>query len=242
MSGDGRNMKEALYTLVKAIVRELRYRNLRIPILNPPISRKIFQQLWRKEYERPEISAILSLLRDGDRVLELGSGLGIVSSVVAKSKPGIVVRSYEGNPDLLDFIARVHSMNGITNVEVRNEILLPNPAGPTMESLTHRSFAQSSIMAHGAVTKRVQVACSDINSVLSEFRPDVFVCDIEGGEELLFDGINLNGVRVVVIELHPTMISREAVKRLYDTCASAGLYPRVEHSTAAVVAFDRVDV
>ncbi|OYX18252.1 MAG: hypothetical protein B7Z04_12800 [Rhodobacterales bacterium 32-66-9] len=235
-------MKEAIYSAVRKVVRELRYRSLRIPVVSPPISRKIFQQLWRGNYENPEISAILNLLRDGDRVLELGSGLGIVSSLTSRARPGIVVRSYEGNPDLLPFIAQVHAMNEIRNVDVRNEILLPNPSSSTIEFLTHRSFAESSIMSHGAVTRRVQVPCLDINTVLSEFRPDVFVCDIEGGEELLFDGIELNGVRVVVIELHPAAISRIATKRLFDTCASAGLYPRVEFSSAHVVAFERVDV
>lgn len=233
-------MKETIYGIVRRVFRELHYRGLRIPVVNPPISRKIFQQLWRKDYEQPEISAIMRLLHDGDRVLELGSGLGIVSSLTARARPDVKVRSYEGNPDLLPFIAQVHAKNGIKNVEVRNEILMPNPSAPTMEFLTHRSFAESSVLDHGAVTKRVQVPCTDINGVIAEFRPDVFVCDIEGGEELLFDGMDLRGVRVLVIELHPVVISRMAVKRIFDTCAAAGLYPRVEYSSAQVVAFERV--
>jgi FkbM family methyltransferase len=234
-------MKEAIYAIVRRIFSELRYRDLRVPVINPPVGRKIFQQIWRKDYEVPEISAILKLLKDGDRVLELGAGLGVVSSLTARARPGVMVRSYEGNPDLLPYISEMHRRNGVENVDLRNEILLPNPQTPTREFLTHRSFAESSILSHGAVMKRVQVPCRDINEVLAEFRPDVFVCDIEGGEELLFDGVRLDGIRAVVIELHPTVISRAAVKRVYDTCAAANLYARPELSSANVVAFERMD-
>lgn len=234
-------IKAYIYRAVKLVFRRLHYRGLRIPIEDPPISRKIFQQIWRKKYEVPEITAILALVRVGDRVLELGSGLGIVSSLTARAAEGVKVRSYEGNPDLIPFITNLHQLNGVRNVELRNEILLPNPVAPTIEFLTHRSFAESSILSHGAIVRRVQVPCSDFNVAVAEFRPDIFVCDIEGGEELLFKDVRLEGIRAVIIELHPAVISREAIKRVYDTCAAAGLYARPELSSANVVAFERIE-
>lgn len=235
-----KKMKEALYSVVRRTLKKVRYRGLYIPIENPPISRKIFQQLWRSDYEVPELTAILALLRDGDRVLELGSGLGVVSALTSLARKDLTIRSYEGNPELLPFIARMHALNGITRVEVRNEILLPNPTTDTVEFLTHRSFAESSIREHDAVTRRIAVSCRDVNEAMAEFRPDVLICDIEGGEEFLFQGIRLNDLRVLVIELHPKLMPRQAVKAVYDTCFAAGLYPHVEVSTATVVAFERV--
>ena len=233
-------MKDMIYNLVRRIVPNVRYRGLKIPIANPPISRKIFKQLVRQSYEVPELAAIFGLLRDGDRMLELGTGLGVVSGLASRFRKDVVVRSYEGNPDLISFISNMHLLNAIEKIDLRNEILLPNPTTMAVEFLTHRSFAESSIVEHGAIVQRVQVPCRDINSVLAEFRPDLFVCDIEGGESRVFDGIQLQGIRAVVIELHPAVIDRLAIKRVYDCCAAAGLYPRVELSSATVVAFERV--
>ena len=42
-----------------------------------------------------------------------------------------------------------------------------------------------------------------IRALVEKQRPTVIICDIDGGELGLFDGIDLSSVRAPVIELHP---------------------------------------
>ncbi|SFS90320.1 hypothetical protein SAMN04488040_2343 [Sulfitobacter marinus] len=48
------------------------------------------------------------------------------------------------------------------------------------------------------------------------------------------------GLRTLVLELHPNVISRAAMKRISEACVTPNLYPRVELSTRQVIAFKRI--
>lgn len=234
-------LKDLVYEYFRTLKTTVHYRGITIPTGNPPISRKIFKQLAMGRYEVPELTAIEGLLRRGDRVLELGSGLGIVSALTSRMQPDIEIWTFEANPDLVDFITEVHRQNTIRNVRLRNAVLMPAPSASTVDFYIHRSFAESSLVPHNAVVRVAQIPCEDLNFVLRDFQPDLLVCDIEGGEERIFDGLDLTGLRGLVIELHPTVISRQSVKRIYDACAAASLYPRVELCSGTVVAFESVE-
>ncbi len=52
---------------------------------------------------------------------------------------------------------------------------------------------------------------------------------------------DLSTLRALVLEVHPSMMSRKGMKDIFDACLDAGLYPRVELSSEQVVAFERID-
>ena len=219
----------------------LSFRNLKVPVKGEHVSRTVWKHLWKGGYERPEIEAGLALIRPGDKVLELGTGMGIVSGVLAKSDASIKIKTYEANPSLASAINDLHKANGITNVETHNKVLLP----PGMDQSTvtfnlHENFTEGSIEDVASVGS-TEVEVEDFQAVFDAFLPDVMVCDIEGGEARLFEDISLNGLRALVIELHPEIVSRSDIKRVYDVCLAAGLYPRVELSDLQVEVFERVD-
>lgn len=220
----------------------VRFRGLKVPVTGTHVSRSVLKHLWKGGYERPEIDALQAMLRDGDRVLELGTGMGVMSGVLAKANPGVSFRGFEANPALMSPIAELHRINGITNVTVVNAVLLPDPEHETVRFNLHANFTESSLMSEIKTTAGVDVPVQDFCAELATFRPDILVCDIEGGEEALFRGISLAGLRGVVIELHPQLVTRAGIKQIYATCAEAGLYPRVEWSSQTVVAFERVPV
>ena len=201
----------------------------------------ILDTLWKGVYENPEIDALLAMIRPNDRILELGTGMGVMSGVVAKANPGASFRAFEANTALLAPIAQLHAMNGIENITVTNAVLLPNPTVSSIRFNLHANFTESSLLAGIESDAGVDVPVMDFCVVLAEFRPDILVRDIEGGEAELFEGVSLQGLRGLVIELHPNLISRTAVRQIFDTCAEAGLYPRVEWSDLTVIAFERVE-
>lgn len=224
----------------RALRPALNFRGINVPVTGDHVSRTVWKHIWKGGYERPEIEALLGLMRDGDRILELGTGMGIVSGVAATARPSVQIEAYEANPALIPAIHKLHQMNGISNVTVNNAILLPTDDTTPIRFNLHRNFTESSIS--DAIESRdfVEVERRDFRRVLADFQPDILVCDIEGGEEELFKGVALKGLRALIIELHPKIISREATRRIYDLCAEAGLYPRIELSAQQVVAFERI--
>ena len=218
----------------------LRFRNLVVPVDGPHISPTVFKHLWKGGYEKPEIDALSALLCENDRVLELGAGMGIVSGVVAQHKKNLSFQSYEANPDLIRPIKHLHKLNGIVNIDVRNEILLPTSDATPIRFNIHENFTESSLNENVQSESSVEVPVRDFRKVLEEFAPNILVCDIEGAEAELFQDVDLSGLRALVIELHPRLISRQATKKIYDLCMQAGLYPRVELSSHQVVAFEQV--
>ncbi|WIY25977.1 FkbM family methyltransferase [Parasedimentitalea psychrophila] len=215
---------------------------LTVPLEGDHITRPIFDQLSWVGYETPEIEALLALVRSGDRILEAGVGLGVVSALAAKHFPDAKIRSYEANPMLIAPIQDLYRRNGLTTIDLRNEILVRGVAGDSHRTFyIHESFAESSLLEpEGGAASVVSVPTENFEHVLSEFAPDVLVIDIEGGEEELLCAVDLTEIRVLVLELHPKVVSRQGIKEIYDSCAAAGLYPRCDLSTGNVVAFEKV--
>lgn len=199
-----------------------------------------FKFVYRGDYEGPEVRALLGLVRKGDRLLELGGGLGIVSGVAANAADNAPLLIFEANPRLIPHIRTLHRLNGLTNAEIRNQLVLPRvePQGRTF--FVHNSFGASSIVEHDKVAERVKVPVVAFADVVAEFRPDVLICDIEGAEAELFDGIDLSTFRAAVIEVHPAIVPPDRMKRIFETCLSSGLSPRVDLFGGTVVAFERV--
>lgn len=198
-----------------------------------------FKFVYRGDYEGPEVRALLGLVRKGDRLLELGGGLGIVSGVAAKAAGNAPLLIFEPNSKLIPHIKTLHALNNLTHAEIRNQVVLPQgtPKGRTF--FVHSSFGASSIVEHKKVAETVEIPVAAFADVVAEFRPDVLICDIEGAEAELFDGIDLSTFRAAVIEVHPTIVPPAKMARVFETCLSAGLAPRVDLFGGTVIAFER---
>ncbi len=201
----------------------------------------IYKQIARNDYESPELDAAQGMILDGDRVLELGTGLGIVSGLISRMAHGLKIESFEANPTLLTAIQTLHSLNGISNVHVRNAMLEPSPTQQTRTFHVHKYFAEGSIYATDQSQNAIEVPVLDINTEIHRFQPTVLICDIEGAEDIVIPGCDLSGIRALVLELHPKVVSRQGIKAIFDACAAAQLYPRVELSSQQVIAFEKIN-
>lgn len=219
--------------------RELRFRGVRVPMQGFSISLPVWKRLFRGDYEKPEVDAVLALLRDGDRVMELGGGLGVVSGVAMAARRSVALRTFDGNPEMVSRIRALHALNNFNDCEARHEIVLSNPTKPSMTFHLHQSFAESSLAPLDNPAGAVEVPVVAFADVVTRFAPDMLICDIEGAEADLFNGIDLSAFRAVVIELHPALIPAEAIARIFSTCIDAGLAPRIDLAAGTVVAFER---
>jgi FkbM family methyltransferase len=196
-------------------------------------------ELWRALtegwYENDEVDQILAVLRPGDTVLELGAGIGFISTIIAR-QPGIArVVALEANPQLLPIAERTCLENGV-RVELVNAAVAPLEG--EIEFFLHPEFWASSTLPRPH-SRPTRVPSRSLASLLAEIRPQVLVVDIEGGEASLFEAVSLEGVRMVVMELHPDVTGLEGVSRAFAAMGAAGLAYDPGPSRGQTVVFAR---
>ena len=109
-------------------------------------------------YERKECDAVMRMVQDDDVVLELGGGIGYMSTLIATHKKVRTVHTYEANPTLIPYIRSVHEANEVTNVTVHNALLADGPGEP-VPFYVRQNFLGSSESVDAAAGDDRRSAC-----------------------------------------------------------------------------------
>lgn len=193
-------------------------------------------------YERKECDAVMRVVREGDTVLELGAGIGYMSTLLVSQAKAQKVVSYEANPTLIDYIASVHAANDVSHrTEVRNALLTPEGGDP-VPFYIRKNFLASSMdgsVEQQGIIDTAMIPQHAIAPVLAEVKPDVLVCDIEGAEAEVLAAGDWSCLRAAIIELHPQWIGQSGVQAVFDTMHRAGLTYFPKASEQKVVTFRR---
>jgi FkbM family methyltransferase len=207
---------------------------------SPFLNAKRIERINAGKYEGQEIHGALHLVRPGDHVLELGAGLGIVGSVVAKTcKPAKMV-AYEANPALIDTINETYKINRLkSRIQVKNEVLLSQPDRPaTLPFAVHNSYLGSSLLGDNDRAKQVvDVPTASFNDVVKGLKPHVILMDIEGGElEVLkyADFGAMPQLRGIVIEFHPDQYQVVGMRQCKNILRDAG-FERIDDLSTRTV-------
>lgn len=171
------------------------YNGIKIPP-SPFLTDAQLKLMSEGHYQSDEIAGALRVVRPGDRVLEIGAGLGVIGAAIAKGANPEKVLSFEANPDLMPHITALYHLNSLDDImEIQNEIPLANADGPG-----HTSF----------------------DMVRDSFRPDVLIVKMAGGELDFLNHANLAGVRAIVVEYHPRVYGKHGAKICKDALRRAG--------------------
>lgn len=197
-------------------------------------------------YEGRETFAVKRHIVAGDRVLELGSGVGYVSMQIASRIGGENLLTVEANPKMTPVVEKNLAANLIEGVTVINAAVVPDSfaADHVTFHMTAAFWASSlnPVMAKKwKSTKSVDVPAVKIGELMQEHRPSVVMMDIEGGEQGLFDTPLPDHVRLVVIELHPRLYPEQVIKQIFDQMSASGLIYWPYGSHGQVVVFKRLD-
>jgi len=216
------------------------YRGVVLPLL-PIISEKIVKAIRDGSYERNEAEQIERIIETNERVIEIGVGLGFISTLVLKNHKTEAFLGFEANPQLMEPIMTVFQLNGVHG-EVVNGVLNHDPAVKEMDFYLRDDFWASSLQAEPwAYNQVISVATILFDSVVEKFRPTLVICDIEGGELELFREASLIGVKKVYMEIHQEVIGRQGVRRLFDIMSEKGFHYDQSHSSGSVILFSHVD-
>lgn len=219
----------------------LRSRGMRFPKHPQITTGRIRGSLRENTYEAKECDAVMRVVRAGDTVLELGGGIGYMSTLVACKKNIAHVHTFEANPALIPYIQSVHAANDVTNATIHNA-LLSEEAGDPVDFFVRQNFLASSMdgsVEQDSIIETHKIEQRSVHKVLADTKPDVLICDIEGAEAHLLPAGDWSGLRAAIIELHPQWIGQKGVQAVFDCMHEAGLsyFPKASH--AKVVTFKK---
>ncbi len=168
-------------------------------------------------YEAQELRALAGALRPGDVVLELGSGIGLLSAWCAQRVGGDRVHTFEANPGLEGHLRRTYELNA---VQPRLQIGMLAEREGEQDFYVHDAFWASSAQADARARRVVRVPTHALNEVIRRVDPSLLVMDIEGGEFPLMQFVDLHHVTRVVAEIHERLLGREKtdwmMRRFHD--------------------------
>lgn len=207
-----------------------------IPIVPGIFSEAITQSVQSGRYEEHEASLLDALIQPSEVILEIGAGCGFISTYCAKNPHAQRVFCVEANPNMIDVIKLTHEINGV-DVTIFNEIL--GKVDGETDFFVHQDFWASG--THSFLGKPIKVKTTSFQSRLNQIRPTMLIVDIEGGEEALFEDVDLTGVKKIMLELHQPTIGRRGMKKVFDLLSAQNFHYEVWHSFYTVVTFSHVD-
>lgn len=169
----------------------------------------ILTALASGEYEAPEARIVGSALEPADRVLELGTGLGLLSTLCARTIGSDRVDSFEANPALRPVILKNYSLNGVSP---RLHTTLLSDRDGEIRFYVMKDFWSSSTVRRHPRAHEIVVPTRSFNDELDRIRPTFLIIDIEGGELDWIRHARVDGVSKVCIELHPHVIGEAGAK------------------------------
>ncbi len=201
--------------------------------------------LSRGWYEREEIDLIRAALGPGDRVLELGAGLGVTSMVAARKVGADCLVSFEANPLLLPIIRDNAQRNGLS-LTVENRVLLPARQAATRQHVRFRAtddfWTGHVIPDSEACDDAIRVPTADFDATLAAFGANAIIMDIEGFEIDLLEDSALEGVDKIIVEIHYDRAGRDRTDAAIMALLQRGYRLDLQRSARGVLLITRAHV
>ncbi len=209
----------------------IKSRGMRFPKDPQIIQGRVRKLLRTNGYEAKETEAALRVVKEGDVVLELGGGIGYMSTLVATKRAIKSVHSFEANPQLIPYIRKVHAANGVTNAHVTNAILGPRKGSVDFYVRDPMLGSSMDVLEGEVDPPSIKVDVLNAKPVIADIKPTVLICDIEGAEVDLIPKLDLSGIRAAILETHPQWIGPTGINTIFKAFMDAGLayYHRGSH-------------
>ncbi len=192
-----------------------------LPVKHRLISEGIAKQIFFGEYEAKEIDIISRRLEAGDRVMEVGAGIGFLSAFCARKVGSENVFAYEANPELLDVIRTTYARNQVS-ASISN-VFLAGDEGEC-DFYVHDDFwASSSVVSgEGDAARKISVKKVKLNEEIQRVAPTFLIVDIEGGEKEFFGIIDFDGIKKICIETHPGVLTDKDISDIFHKLMQHG--------------------
>jgi FkbM family methyltransferase len=220
-----------------------------IPLDRRIMSDLIVESLRAGRYEMGEARALPRLIRQGERVVEVGAGIGFLTALIAKRTPAELVVAIEANPRLQAYIAELHRLNGVRPI-LRQALVTPEPAPGPATLFVHQDLWASS---PGWIKPRDQLEAAEVPvlslpEIAATWRPTLLIVDVEPfaawtsaeGPPHALAGADFRPFERVLLELKPKRFPPPQVKRIFDHFSAQGFAYDPALSAGPLVLFGRL--
>lgn len=236
MGSPFRNLKKGFRRLIRA--RQVTVDGILLCTDPAKVSRQVRNGIYKECYEEPERQLLRGFLQKGDKVLEVGGGVGFVSLVCAKICGPENVLIYEANPGLAPLIEENFRLNGL-RPNLRSKAITNGAKEVTF--FCNDNIVSSSLYDRSGSVART-VPADPLDSVLNEWQPTTLIMDAEGAEVDILGASKIAGVRKLVLELHPHIVGEAAIQKLTDHLAAIGFKEHERVGRRASFLRETVDV
>ena len=160
---------------------------------------EIRSEIRSGSYSADLLRLLPEAVKPGDRVLMIGAGLGVVSTMIARSEGVERVIAIEANTAMIPYLTRVHEQNGVTEIETLNAVLADGKKG-RVPFFARRDLRTSSLVPHDQSWQQVMmVPFMDLNLILTDERISLIVCDIPVDSAQLLARAELDTVERILV-------------------------------------------
>jgi FkbM family methyltransferase len=200
-----------------------------VPIRGSALSPKMRRHLMRGGYERAERKLLKLLIREGDKVIELGASLGIVTTLLAKKTgPSGKVAAVEPNQLLHPHFRKQLAVNH-ADAALVSVLGCPLWDGPVPREIASQRFTavENSLSGRAAGASGEEVPWLTLQEIATRAgieAPTALVIDVEGGEQVWCNHAPgfPDSVRTIIVEVHPHLIGEEKAARCVQVLVREG--------------------
>lgn len=225
-------IKNWIKNLIGPSVVDVEGIKIKIPLL---ASNVIRSALFEGYYEDSELRIVMNKLSQDDIVMEVGTGLGLLSTYCAKRIGNDRVFTFEANPALKQPIKTNYALN---QVNPKLEIGLVGEQAGFNTFYVNNDFWGSSTVNVAENTKPITIPVINFNKKVREIDPTFLLIDIEGGEYELFKYADFHNVKKLMIEVHKRILTPEQTEFVINAIAKAG-FKLVEGDGSEELYFER---
>lgn len=213
-----------VYTLEAAFSRKaVDYEGVRLLVQHELLSETVKRSIYRRMYEKAEISILKKTLGNNDRVLELGSCMGFLGAYVSKQVGPENVVLVEANPDMIPLLEANLAGNGVSP-KIVNAMVGATDGADADFYVMPDVWSSSAINKDAQKSRAIRIESISLATLLAQARPTYLIVDIEGAEKDILDAgvLKASTVQKICAELHPKYIGNQATSRLIRDIEDAG--------------------
>lgn len=217
-------------------VSDVTIQGIKVNLNHSSITKALRKVFYYELYEADEISILKNHLVKQDVLLEIGAGIGYLSSYCSKIVGDERVYSYEANPEMAEKVSETYKLN---NVSPNFKNAFASFENSFVDFYLESNFWSSSSKKRSENSKKVSIPTIDINEEINRVSPTFMIVDIEGGEIDLIDKINFTSVKKLILEVHPHVIGDGNTSKVIAQLVSKGFDLMLTESRGIVLYFEK---
>jgi FkbM family methyltransferase len=214
--------------------------DIEIAVLDSVVSPKLQSAIQKGHYEKEESDVAGRLAKKSSVALDIGAGLGLISTIMMRANSSIAVHCFEADPRLIPLILATQQRNNVKAAGVYHcAVVAQNPSsnqGSLPFEIKQDFWANSLANNKSNHNEIIRVQTMIFSDLVKTYQPSLLVIDIEGEEKHLFSGMDLSSVDRVCVEIHKSKIGPMGIKRVFRELHRQGFFydPRFSRGTVPV--------